>query len=176
MENETTATEMAETGELAGMLLDDRKALEAELREERRVRAEEMRARRDEAMRAQMDLIRGLVEGGDQRPPPTHDPKVAKLMVMFERLMTAYEVPENPPQRAYAALNGSGYTEVKEAILRRYDVNETYALMKTGETTRELHVRLTKKWTKDVEKCSGAGTVCQYPSSKCPSVGAGAGA
>lgn len=79
---------MSETSELAGMLkalLDDRKALETELREERRVRAEEMArrdeetraetARRDEAMRAQMDLIRGLVEGvrgeggGDRRPP-----------------------------------------------------------------------------------------------------------
>ncbi len=119
--NETTArstkhksTEMSEPSELAGMLLDDRKALETELREERRVRAEEMAemaeetraetARRDEAMRAQMDLIRGLVEGvrgegGGDRRPPTHD--LAKLtdieayLVTFERLMTTYEVPDN---------------------------------------------------------------------------------
>lgn len=50
---------------------------------------------------------------------------------------------------------------MKEAILRRYDINtETYrqrlrgASMKSGETTRELRVRLedlAKKWTKDCD-------------------------
>ncbi len=90
--NEATArsTEhgMAETSELAGMLkalLDDRKA---ELREERRVRAEET-ARRDQetaprrqeqrgsdglASRYRGRRVRG--EGGGDRRPPTHDPKV----------------------------------------------------------------------------------------------------
>ena len=96
--NEATArstehgsTEMAETSELAGMLkalLDDRKALETELREERRVRAEET-ARRDQetaprrqeqrgsdglASRYRGRRVRG--EGGGDRRPPTHDPKV----------------------------------------------------------------------------------------------------
>ncbi len=63
--------------------------------------------------------------------------------------------------QAYAALNSEAafsYTKVKEAILRRYDVNEEIyrqrfrtASMKTGETTRELRMKLedlTKKWTK----------------------------
>ncbi len=161
----TATEEMAETSELAGMLKDDRKVLEAEPREERRVRA----AKRDEEMRAQMDLIRGLVEGargegGDDRRPYTHDPRVAKLTdaddieayrVTFERLMTAYEVPENrwafklAPQLALSVEAASSYVEVKEAILCRYNVNEeTYrqrfrtASVKTEETTRELRVRL----------------------------------
>ena len=53
-------TDMAETGELTVMLkalLEDRRTLEADLREERRVRAEEA-AKRDEDMREQMDLLR----------------------------------------------------------------------------------------------------------------------
>ncbi len=48
---------MAETGELMEMLKEDRNTLEADLREERRVRAEET------AAEEQMDLLRGLVEG-----------------------------------------------------------------------------------------------------------------
>ncbi len=67
-------TDMAETGELTEMLkalLEDRKTLEADLREERRVLAEET-AEIDEGIREQMDLLRGLVErahgeGGDER-------------------------------------------------------------------------------------------------------------
>ena len=67
-------TDMAETGELTVMLkalLEDRRTLEADLREERRVRAEEA-AKRDEDMREQMDLLCGLVEahgegGGERR-------------------------------------------------------------------------------------------------------------
>ncbi len=141
---------MAETGELTDMLkalLEDRRT---DLREERRVRAEET-AKRDEEMREQMDLLRGLVgahgEGGERRAT-SQDPKFAKLtdaddieayIVTFERLMTAYEVPANhwvfkldpqlsgKAQQAYAALSGEAatiYTQVKEAIFRRYDVNE----------------------------------------------------
>ena len=50
-EHGSTEMYMSETSELAGMLkalLDDRKALETELREERRIRVEEMATRRRE--------------------------------------------------------------------------------------------------------------------------------
>jgi len=88
--------------------------------------------------------------------------------------MAAYEVPANrwafklapqlsgKAQQAYAALDGGAaadYARLKDAILRRYDVNEeTYrqrfrsAAFKQGETTKELWVRLddlARKWTKD---------------------------
>ena len=182
---------MTATGELTEMLktlLADRKTLEEELRLERQQRAEES-AKRDTEMARQMDLLRGLVEGtrgevgGDRRA--AKDPKVAKLMdnddieaylVTFERLTAAYEVPTSrwafqlapelsgKAQQAYAALSGeaaSDYKQIKEAILRRYDVNaETYrqkfrgASMNVGETTKELRVRLedlAKKWTKDCD-------------------------
>ena len=64
-------------------LLEDRKTLEADLREERRVWAEET-AKKDEEMREQMDLLRGLVEGahgegGGERRATSRDLKVAKL-------------------------------------------------------------------------------------------------
>lgn len=90
--------------------------------------------------------------------------------------MSAYEIPANrwvfklapqlsgKAQQAYAALAADAaadYTQLKEAILARYDVNqETYrqrfraAKLKTGETTRELCVRLgdlVTKWTKDCD-------------------------
>ncbi|XP_064398193.1 uncharacterized protein LOC135344837 [Halichondria panicea] len=90
--------------------------------------------------------------------------------------MTAYEVPANrwvfklapqlsgKAQQAYAALSGeaaANYTQVKESILRRYDVNEeTYkrrfrtASVRTGETVMELRVRLedlAKKWLKECD-------------------------
>ncbi len=134
-------TDMAETGELTVMLkalLD----LEADLREERKVRAEEA-AKRDEEMREQMVGAHG--EGGGERRVTSQDPKVTDAddieayIVTFERLMTAYEVPANrwvfklapqlfgKAQQAYAALSGEAaatYTQVKESILRRYDVNE----------------------------------------------------
>ena len=186
---------MAVTGELKDMLkslLEERKTLEAELREERKVRAEEA-AKRDEAMREQMELLRGLVcvgtgvgarsgGGGVTRTVPL-EPKVVKLtdsddieayIVIFKRLMAAYDVPENrwvfklapqlsgKAQQAYAALSGEAaadYSQVKEAILRRYGVNEkSYrkrfrgASVKNDETVVELCVRLddlAKKWTKD---------------------------
>ncbi|XP_064386057.1 uncharacterized protein LOC135334709 [Halichondria panicea] len=184
-------TDMAETDEqtvILKALLEDRRTLEADLREERRVRAEEA-AKRDEDMREQMDLLRGLIgaqgEGGGERRATSQDPKVAKLtdaddiepyIVTFERLMTAYEVPANrwvfklapqlsgKAQQAYAALSGeaaANYTQVKESILRRYDVNEeTYkrrfrtASVRTGETVMELRVRLedlAKKWLKECD-------------------------
>ncbi len=87
----TSRTNMAVTGELKDMLkslLEERKTLEAELREERKVRAEEA-AKRDEAMREQMELLRGLVcvgtgvgarsgGGGVTRTVPL-EPKVVKL-------------------------------------------------------------------------------------------------
>ena len=100
-------TDMAETGELTEMLkalLEDRKTLEADLREERRVRAEETA----EEMREQMDLLRGLVEGahgegGSERRVTSRDLNVAvakltdadDIEVTFERLMSAYDVPAN---------------------------------------------------------------------------------
>ena len=144
-------------------------------------------------MREQMELLRGLVSvgtgvgarsggGGVTRTVP-QEPKVVKLtdsddieayIVTFERLMAAYDVPENrwvfklapqlsgKAQQAYAALSGEAaadYSQVKEAILRRYGVNEeTYrkrfrgASVKNDETVVELCVRLddlAKKWTKD---------------------------
>ncbi len=56
-------------------LLEDRKTLEADLREERRVWAEET-AKKDEEMREQVHLLRGLVEG--VRRAISWDPKVAR--------------------------------------------------------------------------------------------------
>ena len=136
-----------------------------------------------------MDLLRGLVEGtcgeGGVDRRAVKNPKVAKLMdnddietylVTFERLKATYKAPTSrwafqlapqlsgKVQLAYVALSGeaaSDYKQIKEAILRRYDVNaETYrqkfrgASMNVGETTRELWVRLedlAKKWTKDCD-------------------------
>ena len=67
---------------------------------------------------------------------------IEAYLVTFEWLMAAYEVPTSrwafqlapqlsgKAQQAYAALSGeaaSDYKQIKEAILRRYDVNaETY--------------------------------------------------
>ena len=115
---------MAEDGNLADMLkalLEDRHQREEEFSQERRLRAEELQeerrrrdletARRDEEVRQQMDLLRGLVEGVQRqgetaalRVGRDRDVKVAKLtedddveayLTTFERLMKAYEIDED---------------------------------------------------------------------------------
>ena len=162
--------------EMLKVLVEDRQRLEREHAEDRR-RHEE-----------QMELMRRLVEESRRPvPEPKADvaalPKLTKLaeqddieayITVFERTMTAYEVDKSrwsymlapqltgKAQRAFAAMEAerSGdYDAVKDAILRRYDINEKAyrqrlrASAKKGEETyRELATRtmeLTQKWTKE---------------------------
>ena len=113
-------------------LLEERARREEELREERHRREEET-LRREEAMRQQMDLLRGLIEGVQKQGETAaiklerdRDVKVTKLteeddieayLTTFERLMKAYDVREErwafklapqlvgKAQQAYAAMN-----------------------------------------------------------------------
>ena len=162
--------------EMLKVLVEDRQRLEREHAEDRR-RHEE-----------QMELMRRLVEESRRPvPEPKADvaalPKLTKLteqddieayITVFERTMTAYGVDKSrwsymlapqltgKAQRAFAAMEAerSGdYDAVKDAILRRYDINEEAyrqrlrASAKKGEETyRELATRtmeLTQKWTKE---------------------------
>ena len=101
----------------------------------------------------------------------TEEDDIEAYLTTFERLMQAYEIQRErwvfklapqlsgKAQQAYAAMNpeeAQDYDSLKEAILRRYDVNEeSYrqkfrsATRKQGETNRELTARLqdlTDKW------------------------------
>jgi len=193
------ADEEPTIAQLMKSLLEDRKMREQELAEERSKREQELKeerrryaealAQRDADMKVQMELLRGLVEGIKTRGDATtvvheradREIKVTKLteaddieayLTTFERLMQAYEVPQerwafklapqlvSKAQQAYAALSpddAKDYAKLKKAILHRYDINEeSYrqrfraATRKEGETNRELSARLqdlADKWT-----------------------------
>ena len=152
----------------------------------------EDRRSRERELREQMEMLRTLVEAGTRREAaPTASGgtsssedkvKLSKLtetddieayLTTFERMMAAYEVPENrwpyklapmltgKAQQAYAAMEparAADYAEVKTAILCRYDISEeTYrqrfrvTTRKEGETYQELATRtedLMEKWLK----------------------------
>ena len=135
------------------------------------------------------DLVEGIHRQGREaavvtRAERERDVKVTKLregddieayLTTFERVMTAYEVPKarwsfklapqlvGKAQQAYAALGvdeASDYEQLKQAVLRRYDINEEShrrrfrtASKKDGETNRELVTRLDDFATKWLQGC-----------------------
>ena len=131
-------------------MLEDRRQREAEIAEDRRRREQENEERMT-GMREQIDImLRRLVsERGtitpDLRTSNRDEPRLNRLteqddikafLLTFERMMRAYEVSPTrwayklAPQltgKAYAALNSDesvNYEAVKQAILRRYNINE----------------------------------------------------
>ena len=124
----------------------------------------------------------------------TDTENIEAYLTTFERMMQVYEVEEarwafllapqltGKAQQAYAALkaeDATKYSEVKAAILRRYNINEeTYrqrfraAGRKEGESYTELVIRLQdlfKKWTvecKTVEEVSEKIVIEQLLSTK----------
>jgi len=172
-------------------LLEERARREEELREERRRRDEETARREEEMRRQMellKGLVEGVQRQGETaalKLERDRDVKVTKLteeddieayLTTFERLMKAYEIREErwafklapqlvgKAQQAYAAMNpedAKDYTKLKQAILRRYDINEeSYrqrfrsTTRKQGETNRELAARLddiAEKWMQGCE-------------------------
>ena len=154
---------------LVKMLLEDRKIREQQWEAEQQRQREAADGERVQLWE-QMEMLRQLVEGTTRRAyesrPQTRtssdgEPKLMKLsdqddieayLTTFERVMRAYEVPEErwavklapqltgKAQQAYAAMGAEDageYTALKEAILRRYDISE--------ETYRQRFRALTKK-------------------------------
>ena len=153
-------------------------------REEESHRREElMRAQ----MQMLKELITGVQAQGEKaalRLERDRDVKVTKLtekddieayLTTFERLMKAYDIKEErwsfklapqligKAQQAYAAMppdEAKVYANLKDAILRRYDINEeSYrqrfrsAVPKPGEINRELRARLGDLAEKWMQKC-----------------------
>ena len=152
--------------------------------EDERARREEERARRsEEIMRT---LAASLAEREPRRPRTefgvdslkltklTLSDDIEAFMTTFERSMEAHEIERvkwpvllapqltGKAQQAYAALSSEdskNFTKVKEAIFKRYDINEeTYrqrfwsAKAKEGESPTEIVTRLTDmaaKWLKE---------------------------
>ena len=167
-------------------LMEEQSRREEELQQERLRRDEEAAKREEEVrqqMELLRGLVEGVQRQrvvNAPRQENDRDVKATKLteeddieayLTTFERLMQAYEIwrerwvyklaPQlsGRAQRAYAAMNpeeAQDYDRLKEAVLRRYDINEeSYrqrfrsATRKQGETNRELAVRLqdlTDKW------------------------------
>ena len=166
---------------------EERRLREVELQQEKVRRDEETTRREAEIrqqMDLLKGLITGIHRQGEfaaEQAEKDGDVRVTKLteeddieayLTTFEWLMTAYEIPEERwafklapqlvgrAQQAYAALGAQEageYAKLKEAILRRYDINEeTYrqrfrsVARKQGETNREVVARLTDlaaRWT-----------------------------
>eukprot|EP00731_Ephydatia_muelleri_P012036 Em0006g930a len=120
------------------------------------------------------NVSQGSKEGEVKLVKLTVQDDIGSYLIMFERVMRAYEVKENwsavklapqltgKAQQAYAAMRAEDagtYKLLKEAILRRYDISdETYRqrfremVKKEDKTVSELAVRLDdllQKWTKD---------------------------
>ena len=174
-------------------LLEDRRQREEAIAAER-AGWEKAADRRIEAMKAQTDALMALVRDS-QRPrhgsgppaparpfggvpqvklvPLTEQDDIEAYLVTFERVMQAYDIPNEQwtyylapqltgkAQQAFAALpveESKAYNGVKAAILLRYGVSEeSYrrrfrsATRRTGETNRELALRLMdlqNKWLK----------------------------
>ena len=105
----------------------------------------------------------------------TEKDDIEAYLTTFERLMKAYDIKEErwsfklapqligKAQQAYAAMppdEAKVYANLKDAILRRYDINEeSYrqrfrsAVPKPGETNRELRARLGDLAEKWMQKC-----------------------
>ena len=172
---------------LVRLLLDDRRAREEELARERERREAAERAH-SEQIREQLQMMRVMVErtaSSAATDTTTHKEKVVlprfaegedieAFLTTFERLMSIYHIEERRwvaklapqlsgrAQQAYAAMSSDDalvYTEVKKAILQRYDISEeTYrqrfreARRKEGEPYIELATRMSdlfRKWTAD---------------------------
>ena len=120
------------------------------------------------------NVSQGSKEGEVKLVKLTVQDDIGSYLIMFERVMRAYEVKENwsavklapqltgKAQQAYAAMRAEDagtYKLLKEAILCRYDISdETYRqrfremVKKEDKTVSELAVRLDdllQKWTKD---------------------------
>ena len=134
---------------LLQMLLEDRRRHEEEMAVKRAHREEDMEKRVGE-MKEQMDEMLKLVERTAKGKTNSGEAlvKVAKLMdsddieeylLTFERQMAAYEIDQSRwafilapqltgrAQKAYMALTNddtSDYPTIKQAILKRYDINE----------------------------------------------------
>ena len=171
-------------------LTEERRVREAELKEERRLREEEASRRQRETkdqLKLFQRLIEGLdkqATAAATREEKNRDVKVAKLtddddieayLTTFERLIVAYEIPQRrwafklasqlvgKAQQAYAAMStedSANYTQLKQAILRRYNITEEsyrqrfrFLKKESGETNRELATRLTDLAGKWLKKC-----------------------
>ena len=184
------ADEMAEGGE-PGVETHAEKTEESPVMAEVMRLFMEDRQQREQEIREQMEVLRNLVDAGTRRPEAaprrenddnlklsrlTEGDDIEAYLTTFERMMAAYEVPNSrwlfkltpmltgKAQQAYAAMEpdrAAHYGQLKEAILRRYDISEeTYrqrfrsAARKDGETYRELATRiedLLDKWTKSCD-------------------------
>lgn len=164
---------------------------EEEFREERERREEEVQ-RREREMRQQFELLQGLVEGirADRVGVKETDVKFTKLqekddieayLKTFERVMTAYEIPQErwsfklapqligKAQQAYAALDATDaedYDSLKHAILGRYGISEEShrqrfrrAKKEREETHKEFGTRLADLVDKWMADCEDAGQV-----------------
>ena len=152
-------------------MVEDREKREQELQKERH-RYEEALAKCDHEMKQQMDLLKGLVETLKISGEPismsqmdrdkeikvtkvTEADNIEAYLTKFERLMQAYEVPQEQwafklapqlvgnAQQAYAALgpdDAKDYAILKKAILLRYD----RATDRDLELLLERRVRLTE--------------------------------
>ena len=136
---------------LMKLIIEDRKKREEEIAAEREQREREMDAREQEMAR-QMEMMRNLVEksqrdeginrvGGEQikLTKLSESDDVEAYLTTFEGMMEAYRVEKSKwayllapqltgkAQQAYAAMAGeeSGdYDSLKDAILKRYNINE----------------------------------------------------
>lgn len=167
---------------------EEKRRRELEFEEERRRQQEEAARRDEQTfqqMRVLQALVEGVQLQGEamkKRAESEKEVKVAKLseqddivsyLTTFERLMTVFEVKRErwafklapnlsgKAQKAYAALSvaeAGDYDRLREAILRRYDINEEsyrqrFRTGKRGkdESNRELVARLNDlatKWLK----------------------------
>ena len=167
---------------------EERRRKEHEFEEERR-RHQVESARREEQALQQMRVLQALVEGvqlqgeaAKMRADNDKEVKVPRLaeqddivsyLIMFERLMAAYEVKHErwayklasslsgKAQKAYASLSvveAGDYDILKEAILNRYDITDKSYRQRfrngkraKDESNRELVVRLNDLVTKWLE-------------------------
>lgn len=171
----------ADSAELVKMLMQEREKREREVEQERKFMQEQMDALmklvREQAKSATPVKETVTVERDVKFTKFTETDDIEAYLTTFERTMNAFKVPQEQwvyklapqltgkAQQAFAAMETAGagnYTEVKAAILQRYNINEeTYRQRlrsirpKEEETHQELAVRvqdLTRKWAKDCKK------------------------
>ena len=171
----------ADSAELVKMLMQEREKREREVEQERKFMQEQMDALmklvREQAKSANPAKETVTVERDVKFTKFTETDDIEAYLTTFERTMNAFKVPQEQwvyklapqltgkAQQAFAAMETAGagnYTEVKAAILQRYNINEeTYRQRlrsirpKEEETHQELAVRvqdLTRKWAKDCKK------------------------
>ena len=170
----------------------------SKIRESERARRDAENAQQAQRVQEQLEMMRNLVERSVNRDSGTtataskekiiltklgENEDIEAYLTTFERLMTVYGVAQERwavklapqltrrVQQAYTAMataDAGVYSEVKKAILRRYDISEeTYrqrfraARKKDGEAYIELATRLAdlfKKWTVD---CSTVEAVAE---------------